>query len=814
MKTIYFLITAILFSVNASAGPGVTDNHIKTDQFGYRPGDRKIAVISNPVTGYNSSSHFTPGTNYQIRRWNDDAVVYSGTISAWNGGITHSQSGDKVWWFDFSALTTEGTFYVFDITNNAGSYQFEINENVYFIPLKQAFRTFYYQRCGTAKSSPFAQTGWTDAACHKGNLQDLDCRLYNNTNPSTSKDLSGGCHDAGDYNKYVNFTFEAMTDLMLAYKFNTSMRGDNYNIPESGNGIPDILDEVKYELDWLLKMQNANGSVLSIVGVMNYASASPPSADNSQRFYGPATTSASFTASALFALGAIQFNSIGQTAYATTLQTAAVNAWNWAVANPNVTFYNSGSVGAGEQEVSSYEKLVRQMAAASFLYGSTGNVTYKNFFESNYTQMHLIQWGYAYPFENGQQEMMLYYSSLSGVTVSVSNAIRNAFKNSMKTNNADNLPAYINNTDAYRAYLADNNYTWGSNTTKSRQGIMFADMTVYNLDTANNANYRSAALGFINYFHGINPTAFCYLTNMGSYGAENSVNEVYHGWFADGSALWDRAGTSAYGPAPGLIPGGVNPGYALDGCCPSGCSPYNSLCNTSLVTPPLGQPVQKSYKDWNTSWPQNSWTITEPGIYTQAAYVRLISGFLSNTSQMQIKSVIQGFYDPVNNRMNMKDTVRVYLRNITSPYAVYDSSKSVTDSLNFTGSFIFSKIISGNYYIVLKHRNSIETWSRSGGENVNPGTAFVFDFKSDSLNAYGQNVAGVDTSPLTYAIYSGDVNLDGIIDAADVSEVDNAAGVSLSGYIRTDLTGDNYTDAQDMSIADNNSLNSVSVVRP
>ncbi|MBK7160483.1 MAG: glycoside hydrolase family 9 protein [Ignavibacteria bacterium] len=199
---------------------------------------------------------------------------------------------------------------------------------------------------------------------------------------------------------------------------------------------------------------------------------------------------------------------------------------------------------------------------------------------------------------------------------------------------------------------------------------MFADMIYYSLDTLNNQNYRGAALGFINYFHGINPTAFCYLTNMGSYGAENSVNEVYHSWFSDGSSLWDRVGTSAYGPAPGFMPGGVNPTYALDFCCPAGCGSYNSLCNTALVTPPLGQPIQKSYRDWNTSWPQNSWTITEPGIYTQASYLRLISGFLSSSSQIQIKSVIQGFYDPANNRMNKKDTVKAYLRNITSPYSL------------------------------------------------------------------------------------------------------------------------------------------------
>jgi len=72
----------------------------------------------------------------------------------------------------------------------------------------------------------------------------------------------------------------------------------------------------------------------------------------------------------------------------------------------------------------------------------------------------------------------------------------------------------------------------------------------------------------------------------------------------------------------------------------------------------------------------------------------------------------------------------------------------------------------------------------------------------------------VDTSPLTFAAYNGDVNLDGIIDATDVSEVDNDASASLSGYISTDLTGDNFADAEDISIADNNSYNSVIAVKP
>lgn len=623
------LFLLMLVSNSLYAGPAVTDNHIKIDQFGYRTQDKKIAVISNPQTGYNSNDHYIPGNVCEIRRWSDDVVVYSGAPVAWNGGSVHSQSGDIVWWFDFSAFTSPGSYYVYDVSNAAGSYRFEINDCVYSDVLKQAMRVFYYQRCGISKAMPFSGVGWTDSGCHIGALQDLDCRLYNNTAATTSKDLSGGWHDAGDYNKYVNFTFETMVDLLLAYSDHPTSWSDDYNIPESGNGIPDLLDEVKYELDWLMKMQNSDGSVLSIVGVSNFAGGSPPSADHNQRVYGPATTSATFTASALFALASVQFQAANQVAYANLLQTRAVSAWNWAIANPGITFYNTGLVGAGEQETDAYGTLQRQLSASAFLFASTGSVTYKTFFENNYSQLHLLQWSYAYPFESAAQDALLFYSSLNGIDPNVRSAIRNAYSSSMSSNNADNLPAYLSQEDAYRAYLSDQNYTWGSNTTKGRQGIMFCNMLSQVLDTANHQNYSDAALGFVNYFHGVNPTAFSYLSNMSVYGAENSINEFYHSWFEDGSALWDRAGTSVYGPAPGYVPGGPNPTYSVDPCCPNSCSSSNALCDAALVTPPLGQPIQKSYKDWNANWPQDSWTITEAGIYTQASYVRLLSNFVS-----------------------------------------------------------------------------------------------------------------------------------------------------------------------------------------
>jgi len=663
MKKNIFILCFLLTIVTAqqsTAAPATTTQFIKIDQFGYRPNDEKIAVISDPQTGYNSSTPFTPGTTYQVRDWNTDAVVFTGSPVAWNNGATQAQSGDKVWWFDFTSLTTQGEYYIFDVTNNVGSYKFSIDPCVYNQVLKQALRMFYYQRCGCAKTAASAGTGWADAACHAGTKQDKDCRLYNNTNVSTSKNLSGGWHDAGDYNKYVNFSFSAVMDLLLAYKENPTVFGDDNNIPESGNGVPDILDEVKYELDWLLKMQQSNGSVLSVVGG---GAASPPSADTAQRKYGPANTSATLTCAALFALGSKQFLAAGQTAYATTLQTDAINAWTWASANPYVTFYNSGLLAAGEQETDSAGRFTRKMAAAVFLYDITGSSVYKTFVESNYQNTDMMSWSYVYPFENQMQDALLYYSSLSGITANIGSDIKTVYLNSVMSLNKDNLPAYTNDTDAYRAWVNNGNYTWNSNQTKSCQGNILLNMNVYNLNAANAANYRNSTLGYVNYFHGVNPNSKVYLSNMNSFGAKNSVTKFYHSWFAHGSALWDEVGVSTYGPAPGYIPGGPNPSYALDGCCPSGCgsTANNALCSTN-ETPPLNQPIQKSYKDFNDGWPIDSWTVTEAGIYTNAAYVRMLSKFCGTTgcsstgisSSSNLLLNIEVFPNPFNKEFEIK----------------------------------------------------------------------------------------------------------------------------------------------------------------
>lgn len=211
--------------------------------------------------------------------------------------------------------------------------------------------------------------------------------------------------------------------------------------------------------------------------------------------------------------------------------------------------------------------------------------------------------------------------TVPGATASVVDKIRSTYQTAMDEHN---FSAIRGENDPYRAYLKD--YTWGSNGVKARQGTMFYSLITYRIEPTDEA--RHAAERYIHYLHGVNPLGMVYLSNMYAYGAERAVNEFYHSWFTDGSELWDRVGDSTYGPAPGFLTGGPNPSYDWDGCCPKGCGSSSNNDKCKRLSPPKDQPPQKSYRDFNTGWPLNSWSVTENSCGYQSAYIRLLSKFV------------------------------------------------------------------------------------------------------------------------------------------------------------------------------------------
>jgi len=219
---------------------------------------------------------------------------------------------------------------------------------------------------------------------------------------------------------------------------------------------------------------------------------------------------------------------------------------------------------------------------------------------------------------------MLYHARQQGVSTKFVARIRRDYEREV-LGGYNAWPVVAGNDDPYGAYV--DGYWWGSNSTKSRRGSVYTQAIKADIGTRPKTDYLNAAAGYIHYIHGVNPLGKAYLSNMSSYGAENSVTQFYHAWFKDGSK-WDEVGRSKYGPAPGFLVGGPNDSYERDECCKTTCGGYGAkMCKLPIKSPPAGQPPAKSYTDFNEGWPINSWSVTENSNSYQIAYIRLLSKF-------------------------------------------------------------------------------------------------------------------------------------------------------------------------------------------
>lgn len=625
--------------------------NILVDQFGYRPNDKKVVVIKNPQLGFDANQKFIPGLIYEVRNINGNQLTYSTTPMAWNNGATQVSSGDKGWWVDISSVTTEGSYYLLDVTNNVRSPIFKISQNVYNDILKTVIKTFYYQRSGTAKLATHAGTCWEDSISYFRPNQDSNAESllrYQSPNiyPSKKIDLSGGWFDAGDTNKYTTFAVEPISQLLMAYDEKPQIFTDNYNIPESGNGIPDILDEVKWELDWLKKMQDANtdGSLALKIGQLSSSStnAAPPSIDTNAKYYIPTCTSSTITGAIAFAQGSYVFSKIPSLqGESVVLLSRALNAWNNFLPRFNANSLeincDDQTIAAGDADLTIKEQRSAAVVAAIFLYATTGNSEFHNFIINNISSaypMHPDQrvwdWGLYGTYHS---EALLFYTRLNNANETIKNNIRNqklALINKTSVSTYQSQPA----DDLYRSFMPNDQYHWGSNRIRTRIGNDNMDAVKNSILISQNQNFQDRALSVLHYLHGVNPFGWTYLSNMTHLGASHSISKIYHAWF-ETQTKWDSSVTSQCGPAPGYLAGGPNKNT---NACSSGGRYWNNSSNnygdcangSSLAT----QPIQKAYAEINyhylslTGQSYFGYELTEPAIYYQSNYVKLLSNFV------------------------------------------------------------------------------------------------------------------------------------------------------------------------------------------
>ena len=348
------------------------------------------------------------------------------------------------------------------------------------------------------------------------------------------------------------------------------------------------------------------------------------------------------------------------------------------------------------------------------------------------------------------QDALLYFTTLPGVTASVVTTIRNSKQGSI--NGGDFVGAWNSGTDPYRAYLPDAAYHWGDNQVKSKTGLLFANQLTYGLNPAQATAYHAAAAGYLHYLHGVNALTMAFLSNMYDYGADHCANEMYHSWFGHGT-IYDNALTSPNGPAPGYITGGCNKDFAPD---PAYSGP--------ALIPPMSQPVQKAYKDWNTSWPEDSWEITEPAIYYQGAYVNLLSRFVrpltyqdwamgngltvgSTNASVSADPDGDGVPNVVEFAFNLSPQVND--KSSLPPFTLQTHNVNGTNGTYLTVQFP-RQLGSTNLTYILQGSSNLVNWvalCTAAGTNPPSGPGFI----SETGTAYQRTILASDTVPVEQA---------------------------------------------------------------
>jgi subtilisin-like proprotein convertase family protein len=190
-----------------------------------------------------------------------------------------------------------------------------------------------------------------------------------------------------------------------------------------------------------------------------------------------------------------------------------------------------------------------------------------------------------------------------------------------------------------------------------------------------------------------------------------------------------------------------------------------------------------------------------------------VNGMQKREINLNLSCLLQGFYDPASNLM-IPDTITLNVRKKFSPYDIVETDREVLDSIGMARFSLSQSNVNNDSSFVLQilHRNTIESWSNGfisfTNYESNPNLSLF------NVSVFGSNSIQVDFSPIRFALYSGDVNQDGTIDASDLSNVENDAADALSGYISTDLTGDDFVDGTDVSIVDNNITLGINVISP
>jgi len=553
-------------SAAASSTAAVVAGNIKLNQLGFLPESAKWAVV--PAGS---------AASFKVINTATKAEVFSGTLSA---AATWSASEENVKLADFSSVKTPGDYLV-RVEGVNDSYSFTIANDVYNALTAASIKAFYFNRNS-------AELLATHAGIFARPLGHPDTQVLVHPSAASAARPAGtvisspkGWYDAGDYNKYIVNSGIATYSLLAAYEhFPEIFNSQNLNIPESGDAIPDLLNEALWNLEWMLSMQDPNdGGVYHKLTNKNFDGTVMPHQATSERYVVQKTTAAALdfagvmsTASRVVAQYETQLPGMSAKMLA-----AAESAWSWAVANPAITYQQPADIKTGEYGDGN---LADEFAwAAAELYITSKKDAYYMAMKPTETVATIPSWGDVRSL--GWISLAHHRDNLTAIA-----------DKQLIANRIDGLAANLQTVwaaSAYRVTMQKNDFVWGSNSVALGQAMMLVQG--YRLN--GKREYLDAAQAMLDYVLGRNATDMSFVTG---YGDKATMHPHHRPSEADGIAE----------PIPGFIAGGPQPGQQDK----SGCTvPYPSNI------------AAKSYLDDWCSYASNEIAINwnAPLVYVSAA---------------------------------------------------------------------------------------------------------------------------------------------------------------------------------------------------
>lgn len=521
-------LLTLLVSGAAAATPG-----IKLNQAGFAPQASKIAVVP-------------AGAAQRFRVVRDDSgkVVLRGKLGA---PATWQPANEKVRVADFSALREPGAYRLL-IDGVAPSDRFDVKTGAYRALNTAALKAYYFNRSGSALEERHAGV-YARAAGHPDDVVLVHASAASLDRPAGTRIAAAkGWYDAGDYNKYIPSSGIATFTLLAAYEhFPRYFDSRDTNIPESGNGIPDILDEALWNLEWMLAMQDpADGGVYHKLGNLSFdRMVMPADAMAAPRYVAAKSTAAALdfaatiaTASRIFKLFEVQLPGLSARMLA-----AAESAWRWAEANPAAVFKNPAGMLTGEYGDDTLHD--ERAWAAAELYISTRNDSYYRAFKPGDGVATLLEW---------DKLSALAWMSLAHHRASLTPIADRALIERRIGEIGERL-ARASKASAYRVPMQGPHFVWGSNAVALNQSMLL--LQAYRIDKRK--DYLDAAQSGLDYVLGRNPAGLSFVTGVG---ARTPQHPHHRPSQADQVAA----------PIPGFVTGGPQPAQQDKAECP----PYPS----------------------------------------------------------------------------------------------------------------------------------------------------------------------------------------------------------------------------------------------